>query len=194
MSLVMMLVYGGLLGLTGWQFANAPTGFVPQQDKGYLILTVQLQDAASVERTENTLAKINRLILKDKDNPNPDIPGIDHTIAVSGQSVILNATAPNLGSMYVLLKEFQDRPSASVIAEKLLKRCQEELKGALISVYGGPPIDGLGTTGGFKLIIKDRTNRDPPDQLQQISRQIVAQGNNTTVLKDLVNSSRADTP
>ena len=51
-----------MLALTGWQFATAPVGFVPQQDKGYSILTVQLQDAASVERTERTLAKINRLI------------------------------------------------------------------------------------------------------------------------------------
>jgi len=194
LSLIAMLVYGGLLALTGWQFATAPVGFVPQQDKGYLILTVQLQDAASVERTERTLAKINRLILKDKDTPNPDIPGVDHTIAVSGQSVILDATAPNLGSMYVLLKDFQDRPSASVIAEKLQTLCRKEVQGALVSVYGGPPIDGLGTTGGFKLIIKDRTNRDPPDQLQEISQQIVEQGNNTDVLKDLVNSSRADTP
>ncbi len=195
LSVVVMLVYGGLLGLTGWQFVNAPVGFVPQQDKGYLILTVQLQDAASVERTERTLAKINRLILKGQDDGNPDIPGVAHTIAVSGQSVILNATAPNLGSMYVLLKEFQDRPSANVIADKLQKLCKEEIKGALVSVYGGPPIDGLGTTGGFKLIIKDRTNRDPPDQLQVVSQRIVDTGNSTpTVLKDLVNSSRADTP
>jgi multidrug efflux pump subunit AcrB len=194
-SVVVMVVYAGLLGLTGWQFVTAPTGFVPQQDKGYLILTVQLQDAASLERTERTLAKINRLILKDRENANPDIPGVDHTIAVSGQSVILNATAPNLGSMYVLLKEFSDRPSAGVIAEKLQALCQQEIKGALVSVYGGPPIDGLGTTSGFKLIIKDRTNRDPPDQLQEVSRRIVEQGNSTTsVLKDLVNSSRADTP
>ncbi len=192
---VMMLIYVGLLALTGWQFATAPTGFVPQQDKGYLILTVQLQDAASVERTERALAFINGLILKDRDNPNPNIPGVAHTIAVSGQSVILNATAPNLGSMYVLLKEFQDRPSASVIAEKLRQRCQEEVKGALVSVYGGPPIDGLGTTGGFKLIIKDRTNRDPPDQLQSIGTQIVQEGNAPdSGLQGLVNSSRADTP
>jgi multidrug efflux pump subunit AcrB len=194
-SVVMLLIYLGLLGLTGWQFATAPTGFVPSQDKGYLILTVQLQDAASVERTEKTLAYINRLILKDQDNPHPDILGVAHTIAVSGQSVILNATAPNLGSMYVLLKEFQDRPSANLIAEKLLERCQEEVKGALVSVYGGPPIDGLGTTGGFKLIIKDRSNRDPPDQLQEISQQIVQEGNSpATGLQGLVNSSRADTP
>jgi multidrug efflux pump subunit AcrB len=194
-SVVMMLIYVALLGLTGWQFATAPTGFVPQQDKGYLILTVQLQDAASVERTERALAHINRLILKDRDNPNPDIPGVAHTIAVSGQSVIVNATAPNLGSMYVLLKEFQDRPSATVIAAKLQQRCQEQVKGALVSVYGGPPIDGLGTTGGFKLIVKDRTNRDPPDQLQSVGTQIVREGNSAdSGLQGLVNSSRADTP
>jgi multidrug efflux pump len=183
-----------LLALTGWQFVTAPIGFVPQQDKGYLILTVQLQDAASLERTERVLAKIDRLILKNRDNPDPEIPGVDHTIAVSGQSVILNATAPNLGSMYVLLKEFNERPSADVIAGKLLERCQREVPGALVSVYGGPPIDGLGTTAGFKLIIKDRTNQDPPDQLQKVSRQIVERGNRTPGLKDLVNSSRADTP
>jgi multidrug efflux pump subunit AcrB len=194
LSIVMMLIYGGLLVLTGWQFTTAPVGFVPQQDKGYLILTVQLQDAASLERTERAMAKLNQLLLKERDNPHPDIPGVGHTIAVSGQSVILNATAPNLGSMYVLLTEFRDRPSADVIAKHLQERCQEELRGALVSVYGGPPIDGLGTTGGFKLIIKDRTNRDPPDQLQLVSQQIVEQGNHTPGLKDLVNSSRADTP
>jgi multidrug efflux pump subunit AcrB len=194
LSVVIMLIYGGLLALTGWQFVTAPVGFVPQQDKGYLILTVQLQDAASLERTENTMARIDRLLLKNKESPNPDIPGVAHTIAVSGQSVILNATAPNLGSMYVLLKEFTDRPGADVIAKKLQERCRQEVPWALVTVYGGPPIDGLGTTGGFKLIIKDRTNRDPPDQLQQVSQRIVERGNQTAVLRDLVNSSRADTP
>src|SRR5262249_5202805 len=152
LSVVVMVVYGGLLVLTGWQFGTAPVGFVPQQDKGYLILTVQLQDAASLERTERTMAKINRLLLKDRDQFNPEVPGVAHTIAVSGQSVIVNATAPNLGSMYVLLREFQERPSADAIAKALQERCQKEIRGALVTVYGGPPIDGLGTTGGFKLI------------------------------------------
>jgi multidrug efflux pump len=195
LSVVIMLIYGGLLVLTGWQFVTAPVGFVPQQDKGYLILTVQLSDAAALERTERVMAKINRLLLKNRDHPDPEIPGVAHTIAVSGQSVIVNATAPNLGSMYVLLKEFKDRPGADVIAGKLQERCRREVPGALVTVYGGPPIDGLGTTGGFKLILKDRTNRDPPDQLQQVSQRIVDRGNRTgKVLKDLVNSSRADTP
>jgi multidrug efflux pump subunit AcrB len=194
LSLVVMVVYGGLLVLTGWQFVTAPLGFVPQQDKGYLILTVQLQDAASLERTERVMARIDRLILKNRDDPDPEIPGVAHTVAVSGQSVILNATAPNLGSMYVLLKEFNDREHASVIAEKLLARCRQEVPGALVAVYGGPPIDGLGTTGGFKLIVKDRSNQDPPEQLQQVSARIVERGKRSVLLKDLVNSSRADTP
>jgi multidrug efflux pump len=194
-SLVVMAVYAGLLGLTGWQFATAPTGFVPQQDKGYLILTVQLQDAAALQRTERAMARINRLLLKDRDQPHPEIPGVANTIAVSGQSVILNATAPNLGSMYIILKEFGDRPDADFIAQRLQERCQREVPGALVAVYGGPPIDGLGTTGGFKLIIKDRSNSDKPDQLERVSKRITARGNNDKeVLRDLVNSARADTP
>jgi multidrug efflux pump subunit AcrB len=193
-SAIVLVLYVGLLGLTGWQFANAPFGFVPQQDKGYLILTVQLQDAASLQRTERAMEKVASLLLKNKENPNPEIAGIKDTIAVSGQSVILNATAPNLGSMYVMLKDFKNRPGADVIAGELRARCQKEVPGALVMVYGGPPIDGLGTTGGFKLIVKDRTSRDPPDQLQEVSRRIVERGNSSPLLTGLVNSSRADTP
>ena len=64
-SLVTMLVYGGLLGLTYWQFNRTPTGFIPQQDKGYLLLNVQLPDSASVERTERTMARIESIVRDD---------------------------------------------------------------------------------------------------------------------------------
>ena len=104
-SIVLML-YGGLLGLTYWQFDHAPTGFIPQQDKGYLLLNVQLPDSASVERTQRIMARIESLARS--------TPGVEHTVGVSGQSLILNANAPNLGSMYVLLKPFSraTRPPA----------------------------------------------------------------------------------
>ena len=62
LSVVVILAYGGLLLLTGWQFGTAPVGFVPQQDKGYLILTVQLQDAASLERTDQVMARLDQVI------------------------------------------------------------------------------------------------------------------------------------
>ena len=97
-SAIVLLVYGGLLVLTYWQFNRTPTGFIPQQDKGYLLLNVQLPDSASVERTQRVMARIEALAR--------ETPGVEHTVGVSGQSLILNANAPNLGSMYVMLKEF----------------------------------------------------------------------------------------
>ena len=111
-----------------------------------------------------------------------ETPGVEHTVGVSGQSLLLNANAPNLGSLYVMLEEFRQaaRPelTADAIAAELQERCQREVRGAIVSAFGAPPIDGLGTTGGFKLIIEDRGNLGL-DDLQRISDQIVERGNRT---------------
>ncbi|MBI3821849.1 MAG: efflux RND transporter permease subunit, partial [Planctomycetes bacterium] len=200
-SVIICIGYGGLLILTGVQFVTAPTGFIPQQDKGYLILTVQLPDAASVDRTERVMSIIEKIARGDTNNPEryPGIPGIAHTVGVSGQSLILNANAPNLGSMYIMLDPFDKRHaadrSAEAIAEKLRERCAEQIPGPAIAVFGGPPVDGLGTTGGFKIIIEDRGNLGPVE-LQRISDNIVAHGNERTEnrLTGLGHSSRANTP
>ncbi|HWT78208.1 MAG TPA: efflux RND transporter permease subunit, partial [Candidatus Methylomirabilis sp.] len=188
-SLVVLIVYGGLLVLTYWQFIRTPTGFIPQQDKGYLLLNVQLPDSASVERTESVMAHIETLAR--------ETPGVAHTVGVSGQSLILGANAPNLGSMYILLKEFDRRRgpnlTADAIAESLQERCRREVREAIVSAFGAPPIDGLGATGGFKLIVEDRGNFGLGD-LQRVSDQIVARGNKTPGLQGLFNSSRANTP
>ena len=183
------MLYAGLLVLTYWQFNHAPTGFIPQQDKGYLLLNVQLPDSASVERTQRVMARIETLARS--------MPGVEHTVGVSGQSLLLNANAPNLGSMYIMLEEFSHRRgpklTADAIAAELTERCQNEVRGAIVSAFGAPPIDGLGTTGGFKLIIEDRGNLGL-DYLQRVSDQIVERGNETPGLTGLFNSSRANTP
>jgi multidrug efflux pump subunit AcrB len=188
-SVVILLIYGGLLVLTFWQFTHAPTGFVPQQDKGYLILNVRLPDAASVERTEKIMAHIDRIAR--------DTPGVQHTVGISGTSLILNANAPNLGSMYIMLKPFDKRRgsemSADAIAARLRQRCQEEVKGAVVTTFGGPPIDGLGTTGGFKFVIEDRGNLGQVE-LQRICDRITDRANRTPGLEGVAHSARANTP
>ena len=88
-----------------------PTGFIPQQDKGYLLLNVQLPDSASVERTQRVMARIETLARS--------MPGVEHTVGVSGQSLLLNANAPNLGSMYVMLKEFSHRRGSKLTADAI---------------------------------------------------------------------------
>ncbi len=186
---IALVAYGGLLVVTYWQFNRTPTGFVPQQDKGYLLLNVQLPDSASVERTARAMTQIEELAR--------NTPGVEHTVGVTGQSLILNANAPNLGSMYVILKPFDERRgsalSADAIAADLQQRCQEQVRRAIVTTFGAPPIDGLGTTGGFKMIIEDRGN-EGLGQLQRYSQEIVGRGNRTEGLANLFNSSGASTP
>ena len=188
-SVLVVIAYAGLLVLTYFEFTRAPTGFVPQQDKGYLLINVQLPDSAAADRTQKVMAHVEALAR--------DTPGVAHTVGISGQSLILNANAPNVGSMYILLKEFGQRRgpglTADAIAVALQKRCQREVPGALVAAFGAPPIDGLGTTGGFKMIIEDRGNLGL-DELQRVSDQIVSRGNGTPGLQGLFSSSRANTP
>jgi multidrug efflux pump len=202
LSVMVMAIYGGLLGLTWWQFDRTPTGFIPQQDKGYLILNVHMPDSASLERTENALAIIDKIV---KGDPNdrehfPPMRGVAHTLGLSGQSLILNANAPNLGSMYILLAPFEERHdpslSADAIGKELMERCREPVRRAVIQTFGAPPIDGLGTTGGFKLIVEDRGGLGA-DLLQELSQEIVTRGSKKEekeTLQDLFNSSGANTP
>ena len=100
-SVLVLFIYGGLLGLTYWSFTHTPTGFIPPQDKGYLLLNVQLPDSSSLERTQEVMKQIEQTAGK--------LPGVAHTVAIAGQSILLNANAPNFGAMYVMLDEFHHR-------------------------------------------------------------------------------------
>jgi hydrophobe/amphiphile efflux-1 (HAE1) family protein len=186
-SLIALVAYGGLLYLTYWQFVHMPMGFVPEQDKGYLLVNVQLPDSASVQRTREIMARIETMARGS--------PAVAHTVGISGQSLLLNANAPNFGSLYVMLQDFHERPgvSADDIAAQLRRRCRSEIQGALVSIFGAPPIDGLGTTGGFKIMIEDRGNLGLAE-LQKVSDQIVLAGNGTPGLEGVFSSSRAYTP
>ncbi|HEY2908952.1 MAG TPA: efflux RND transporter permease subunit, partial [Gemmataceae bacterium] len=200
---IAIVVYVGLLVLTYFEFVRTPVGFVPQQDKGYLILNVQLPDSASVERTQNRMAKIDDAIFGPRDpksgkrDASQGILGVAHTVGISGQSLILNANAPNLGSMYIMLKPFGERTgsgqSADAIASTIEQRCRSAVRGADVKAFPAPPIEGLGTTGGFKMVVEDRGNLGL-DSLQRASDAVVNQGNRSGELQGLFNSSRFDTP
>ena len=120
-----------------------------------------------------------------------------HTLGVSGQSLILNANAPNLGSLYVILKPFAERTtaetSADAIARHIEGQARKDFRGAAVTAFGPPPIEGLGTTGGFKLIVQDRGNLGL-GELQRVSDEVVTEGNAAPGLRGLFNSSRFDTP
>ncbi len=151
-SVLVLIVYGGLLGLTYAGFMSTPTGFIPSQDKGYLLVNVQLPDSTSVQTTQNVMRKIEEVA--------KGVAGVKHTVAISGQSLLLNANAPNYGAMYVMLDEFHHRTKPSLggeaIAERLRAKLGSEVPDGLINVFGAPPVEGLGTAGGFKVVVEDR--------------------------------------
>ncbi len=188
-SLLVLAVYGGLVGLTYKSFEIAPKGFIPSQDKGYLLVNVQLPDSASVQRTQQTMLRIEKIAAK--------VPGIHHTVAIAGQSILLNANAPNFGAMYVMLDEFHHRVNegltGDVVTARLQRELQDAVKDGLINVFSAPPVDGLGTAGGFKIVVEDRGDSGA-ETLQGISEKIVATGNQSPALQDLFCSFRANSP
>jgi multidrug efflux pump subunit AcrB len=188
-AVIVLLLYGGLLYLTYAGFMQMPSGFIPEQDKGYLLLNVQLPDGASLERTQQVMREIEATAKED--------PGVAHTVAVAGQSLLLNANAPNYGSMYVMLKEFDHRLGAGMsgpeIASRLQETLQSQVRDAVINVFGAPPVDGLGTAGGFKLVLEDRGDIGT-EELQRIADKVVLDGNDDPNLRDLYTSFRAHTP
>jgi multidrug efflux pump subunit AcrB len=123
--------------------------------------------------------------------------GVSHTVAVAGQSLLLNANAPNFASMYVMLDDFHRRTSPSLsshaIATQLAAVLQEEVPDGLINAFEAPPLEGLGTAGGFKIIIEDRADTGPAT-LQEVAQNAVEAGSNTTGLQGLFTSYRANTP
>ena len=225
-SVVVLAVYGGLLYLTYVGFTSVPTGFIPNQDKGYLLVDVRLPDSASLERTMAVMNQVeaiarsvaapadehardegntaNRVTLVSSETPDEShahasggIPGIAHTIAISGQSIVQNAIGSNYGTVYVILDEFHNRHGAEMnadaVAAKLRVACYREVQEANVAVFGAPPVDGLGSAGGFKLMVRDiqALGFEP---LQEAADGLAAAGNEQPGLVGLFSAFRARTP
>jgi multidrug efflux pump len=208
-SAVALLVYGGLLFLTYRTMTKAPTGFIPTQDQGYLLVNVQLPDAASIERTQKVMYQIQRLALGDDTGkfggppPPPGakrysgVPGIGHTVGVAGMSLLLGANGSNFGTCFLVLDDFPQRGTHdrydATIAERMQRLCAEEIDDAVVNVFRAPPIQGLGSAGGFKFQVQQRGRVDLP-QLQRTTDELVAEGNKDPRLAGLFSLFRAETP
>jgi hydrophobe/amphiphile efflux-1 (HAE1) family protein len=150
---IALAIYGGLLVLTYFGFANTPKGFIPQQDKQYLVAVAQLPPAASLDRTTEVMQRITEIGNKQ--------PGVEHAVQFAGMSV--NGFAPSSSSAIVFftLDSFDKRKSKDLsnlaIAAALNKKLST-IQDAFIGVFPPPPVIGLGTLGGFKLNVEDRAD------------------------------------
>ena len=159
------------LVLITWKILTVyPVGFVPLQDQRYLIVTAQLPDGTSVQRTNELLSQLDRIARR--------IPGVTETLSIAGTSLLYSANAPHWGSMFLVLDDYDRRKtpatSAMGIIAQMRKACSEEVRDAEVGIYPAPSVKGLGTAGGFKFFVQDRGNRGP-QALQSVSEGLVAQ-------------------
>ncbi|MGY4406466.1 efflux RND transporter permease subunit [Bradyrhizobium sp. USDA 3315] len=153
---VMLLVYVVLIGSAGWLLVTTPQGYIPAQDRGYVIISAQLPGAASLARTTEIVRRIESIAL--------DTPGISHIAVFAGLSGATRTQASNSAALFPVFEEPEVRRkkglNAQVITANLRKRLSA-IEGAFIIVIPPPPIPGIGTGGGFTMRIQDRQGRGP---------------------------------
>jgi hydrophobe/amphiphile efflux-1 (HAE1) family protein len=146
-------VYAVLLGAAYVGFQQVPPGFVPVQDKQYLVSFATLPDGATLDRTEQVIREMSDIALKD--------PGVESAVAFPGLSINGFINSSSAGIVFVTLKPFEERRSADLSGFAISQRLQSQYAGvkeAFIAIFPPPPVQGLGTIGGFKLQVEDRTD------------------------------------
>jgi multidrug efflux pump len=183
-----LVVYAGLIALTWFGFSHVPTGFVPGQDKQYLVAFAQLPDAASLDRSENVIERMSAIALKQ--------PGVEHAVAFPGLSINGFTNSTNSGIVFVTLKPFEDRRSADLSAGAIAGALNQKfgaIQDAYIAVFPPPPVMGLGTIGGFRLQLEDRSDRGF-DELYKQTQGLIAASQKVPALAGLFSSFQVSVP
>ncbi|EPJ76747.1 hydrophobe/amphiphile efflux-1 HAE1 [Pseudomonas sp. CFII64] len=185
---IALILYAGLMVLTYFGFATTPTGFVPPQDKQYLVAFAQLPDAASLDRTEDVIKRMSDIALKQD--------GVESAIAFPGLSINGFTNSPNAGIVFVTLKPFDQRKDASQSAGAIagaLNGKYGAIQDAYMAIFPPPPVQGLGTIGGFRLQIEDRGNLGY-DELYKETMNVIAKSHNVPELAALFTSYTVNVP
>jgi len=185
---IALILYAGLMVLTYFGFATTPTGFVPPQDKQYLVAFAQLPDAASLDRTEDVIKRMSDIALKQD--------GVEAAIAFPGLSINGFTNSPNAGIVFVTLKPFDQRKEASQSAGAIagaLNGKYAAIEDAYMAIFPPPPVQGLGTIGGFRLQIEDRGNLGY-DELYKETMNVIAKSQNVPELAALFTSYTVNVP
>ncbi|MFN3209028.1 MAG: efflux RND transporter permease subunit [Roseovarius sp.] len=156
LPLLMLVIFGGLLVFTERQFSSVSGGFIPDQDQRYFITVVQLPSGASLERTDGVIREATQSLL--------DIKGTEHAVVFSGLNGATFTTESNMGVIFFTTTDFDDREELGVDAQSILNEARQRMAaipGAAIFVIGPPPVQGIGTGGGFKMVLQDRGGLGP---------------------------------
>ncbi len=187
-SAFMVVIYAGLIGITIYEFSRAPTGFIPQQDQGYLINIIQLPPGASLARTDEVARRVTKIVLS--------TPGIAHAVPIVGLDGATFTTAPNSAVVFTPLDDFKVRAEKGQSAQALINALNKQFAGiqeAFIISVAPPPVRGIGTTGGFKMEVQD-VHGGEPAELETVANAIMAQANQTPGLAGVFTTFSTKTP
>jgi hydrophobe/amphiphile efflux-1 (HAE1) family protein len=171
-------------------FKIVPTGFIPTQDQGYLLVNVQMPDASSIERTDAVITQLSNLALETK--------GIQDAFAVSGFSILTRSNSSAAGLLFLRLKSFSQRAgvtgmTADAIANTLRQRFSK-VEGGQAVVLLPPPVRGIGNAGGFTMQVEDRSGSATPQQLQAATQHLIDAARSRPELSRLFSTFRASVP
>ncbi len=185
---IMLVLALGLAGFTGWQFANLPTGFLPTEDQGYILVHVQLPNAASQERTNEVLDKIDGML--------KETAGVADWVIFGGFNLIDGTASSNTAIVFVTLTPWEERTEPSLQQEAILANLQgqfNQIQESIIYAFLPPAINGLGVAGGFQLQLEDRGGVGL-EELNTMLAEILQDGNAQAGLSGLNSTFRVDVP
>jgi hydrophobe/amphiphile efflux-1 (HAE1) family protein len=186
---IMLIVYGVVVAFGMFQFWRTPQGFIPQQDRGYLIIAVQLPSGSALARTDEVMRRATELARS--------VPGIAHAVNIVGFSGATFTVAPNSGAIFVVLDPFRDRAgdatkSASGIQAALFQKLGPIQEG-LVIVVQPPPVQGIGNAGGFRMMVQDRSGQGPA-ALQGVIYQMMGRAAQTPGVSQVFSLFETQTP
>src|SRR5712672_714910 len=188
-AVLMVLVYAGVIMFGLNEFRKTPVGFIPQVDQGYLIIVTQLPAGASLTRTDEVNRRVAELAFQ--------VPGITHAVNLVGFSGATFTNAPNSGTVFVALEPFAERAkdprkSAPALQAALLQKLSS-IQEALVLVIAPPPVRGIGTSGGFRMMVEDRAGRGP-EALRAAVSAMMSRAAQTPGLKQVFSLFESSTP
>ncbi|MBW6424617.1 efflux RND transporter permease subunit [Rhizobium sp. XQZ8] len=185
---LVMIIYIALVGATYSMFHAVPSGFVPAQDKQYLIGFAQLPDGATLDRTESVIKRMSEIALEQ--------PGVEHAIAFPGLSINGFTIGSNSGIVFAVLDDFDKRTTPELSGGAIAMQLNQKFAGiqdAYIAMFPPPPVNGLGTTGGFKLQIEDRAGLGN-QALDEAAKAVIAKAYQTPELAGIFSSFQINVP
>ena len=185
---IVLIAYVILLGIAGWRFAATPSGFIPAQDQGYLIGVVQMPPGSTLQRTDAVMRKAVNIALK--------IPGVSHVVNIAGLDGASFSNAPNAATMFLALDDFSVRgkhgqTGASILGD--LRKAMGGIDEANVLIIAPPPVRGIGTGGGFKMMIQDRGNKGV-HALEAATTEMMIAANQTKGLTSVFSLFNTGTP